>query len=298
MPEPFSTIIISGAAGAAATKLSEKAWEAGQKWLGAYFKDHQPRAIEKAEENSKAFLNQLAEKVARLEERQEFDRTVIDQAMEDPSFAALLQKALIGSAQTQTSEKHQILAQLVAAKLSSGAESYRSVVAPLACEAVINATLNQLKILAVQTTITLLHPAFEKLPPKTEEEFLQRCNQWLNRKLDAFPDVRVRIIDILHLESLSCGKYLNIGTIELNKILSQWAFPDMILNTEKLYSLSVGEKLKDLWEKQGLNKLVLTSTGQLLGFNMIEVAGGGHIDLSTWGEDITVEADDARKIDA
>jgi hypothetical protein len=70
MSDPISTIIIAGAAGGGASKLVEKAWESGEKWLATFFKDHQPRALEKAIDNSKDFLNKLATKVAQLEEQQ------------------------------------------------------------------------------------------------------------------------------------------------------------------------------------------------------------------------------------
>jgi hypothetical protein len=292
MVEPFSTIIISGAAGAAAGKLSEKAWESGEKWLSTYFKDHHPKAIKKAKDNSKAFLSALAEKVARLEEQQQFDRSLIDRAMEDPSFAALLQKALIGSSQTESKEKHQLLAQLLAGKLSAGAESFKSVVAPLACDAVVNATLNQLKILAIQTVLTLVHPNFEKAPPQTQADFLKRCDNWLAVRLQKLSETKVRYLDLLHLESLSCAKHLEIGSIDLNKILPAWTCNGLTINSQELFSLSSGASIKQFWE-DGLNKLILTSTGQMLGFNMVEIVGGSRIDIDAWGEDKLVESEQA-----
>jgi hypothetical protein len=286
--EPISTVIISAAAGGAAGKLSEKAWHAGEKWLNTYFKDHQPKAIEKAKDNSKDFLSRLAAKVARLEEQQQFDRSMIDRAMEDPSFAAVLQKALIGSAQTNSTEKHQLLAQLLTGKLSASSEKFASVVAPLACDAVVNATLNQLKILAIQTVLTIIHPHFA-VGPNTEDEFLQRCDKWLSNRLKPLLDTKVRYLDLLHLESLSCAKHMNIGGIDLDKILEQWSWEAMTLTREKIFSFSTGKWVKHFWEDRGLNKVVLTSTGQLLGVNMLEVLGVGSVDLTGWGEDLVID---------
>ena len=117
MPEPITTILAAGAAGAATGKFVEKAWDSGERWIRAFFRDHQGKLIEKAADNSKAFLNELAAKVARLEESQQVDRAVIDRALEEPNFGALLQKALIGSAQTASDEKHDILASLVTNRL-------------------------------------------------------------------------------------------------------------------------------------------------------------------------------------
>jgi hypothetical protein len=109
------------------------ALEYGGKWLATRFRDHYPRAVEKAKDNSRDFVNKLAERVAQLTERQQVDRAIIDRALEEPSFGVILQKALIGSSQTESQEKHELLARLVAMKLDAPQESLRSVVAPLAC---------------------------------------------------------------------------------------------------------------------------------------------------------------------
>ena len=99
MSDPISTILIAGAAGGGAGKLVEKTWEFGEKLLATRFKDHYPRAVEKAKDNSRDFVNKLAVKVAQLEEQQQVDRAIIDRALDEPSFGVILQKALIGSSQ-------------------------------------------------------------------------------------------------------------------------------------------------------------------------------------------------------
>ena len=69
MSDPIWSIILAGAAG----KFVEKAGASGEKWLPTFFKDHRPRAMEKAWDNSKDFLAKLAEKVAQLEEQQQVE---------------------------------------------------------------------------------------------------------------------------------------------------------------------------------------------------------------------------------
>ena len=164
--------------------------------------------MEKAKENSKDFLNKLAEKVAQLEERQQVDRAIIDRALEEPSFGVILQKALIGSSQTESQEKHELLAKLVAMKLTVPQESLRSVVAPLACEAVTHVTPNQLKIIGIQTVLTLIIPSFDV---QTESDFLNTCGSWLTAQLAPFVSVEIFDIDLMHLESISCVKLLPRG---------------------------------------------------------------------------------------
>ena len=260
--------------------------EYGGKWLAARFKDHYPRAVEKAKDNSRDFLNKLAEKVGQLEERQQVDRAIIDRALEEPSFGVLLQKALIGSSQTESPEKHELLAKLVAMKLTAPQESLRSVVVPLACEAVTHLTHNQLKILGIQTILTLIHPSFSESLVQTESDFLNVCRGWLEARLAPFTDVQICRIDLLHLESLSCAMFVSLDVVEypLEGYLKNWKCKDFELTMDALYELPIGEKIQVWWETQGLNRLGLTTTGELLGFYMVEIVGGTSIDTSNWGE--------------
>jgi hypothetical protein len=284
MSDPISTIIIAGVAGGGASKLAEKAWESGEKWLATFFKDHQRRALEKAIDNSKDFLNKLATKVAQLEEQQQVDRAIIDRALEEPSFGVILQKALIGSSQTENQEKHELLAELVATKLAAPQESVRSVVAPLACEAVPHLTHNQLKILGIQAVLTLIHPGFDESHIRTEGDFVSFCNDWLMTRLTPFGDVQVRRIDLLHLESLSCVTVSDLGEYPLASKLEFWKCKGFQFTMDTLYFLPIGEKIKEWWETQGLKQVKLTSTGQLLGFRMIDIMTGISVDISAWGE--------------
>jgi hypothetical protein len=286
MSDPISTVVIAGAAAGGAGKLVEKAWDSTEKWLATFFKDHHPRAVEKAKDNSKDFLNKLAEKVAQLEERQQVDRAIIDHALEEPSFGVILQKALIGSSQTESQEKHELLAKLVAMKLDAPQESLRSVFAPLACEAVTHLTPHQLKIIGIQTVLTLIHPSFNESRVQTEADFLNACGSWLISQLAPFADVQIHRIDLMHLESLSCAKLASLGVAEyaLEGLLKNWKCKDFTLTPDALYQLPIGEKIKVWWETQALNRLQLTTTGQLLGFHMVEIVGGTSVDISTWGE--------------
>ena len=286
MSDPISTIIIAGAVGGAAGKVTEMVCEIGGKWLATRYKDHYPRAVEKAKDNSTDFVNKFAEKLARLEERQEVDREIIDRALEEPSFGVILQKALIGSSQTESQEKHELLAELVATKLAAPQESLRSVVAPVACEAVTHLTHNQLKILGIQTVLTLINPSFNESRVQTEAAFLKRCEDWLTARLAPFADVQIRRIDLMHLESLSCAKLIafSVGEYPLAGFLKNWRCKDFTLTPDALYKLPIGEKVKVWYETQALNRLQLTTTGQLLGFCIVEIVGGTSVDISTWGE--------------
>jgi hypothetical protein len=263
MSDPTSTIIIAETAAAAAGKFVEKAWDSAEKWLATRYKDHYPRAVEKAKDNSRDFVNKLAVKVARLEEQEQVNRTIIDRALEDPSFGVILQKALIGSSHTGSQEKHELLAELVTMKLDAPQESLRSVVAPLACEAVTHLTPNQLNIIGIQTILTLITPSFNESRVQTEADFLKRCDDWLVENLAPFADVQIRRIDLMHLESLSCAKLIafSVGEYPLAGFLKNWRCKDFTLTPDALYKLPIGEKVKVWYETQALNRLRLTTTG-------------------------------------
>ena len=75
------------------------------------------------QQNSLGFLSELAKKVKDLEEKGEQQRKIIDESLNQPDFAALLQKAMVHSALTEDKQKQELLAQLVANRLSGETES-------------------------------------------------------------------------------------------------------------------------------------------------------------------------------
>jgi hypothetical protein len=90
----------------------------------------------------------------------------------------------------------------------------------------------------------------------------------------------------MHLESLSCAKLASLGVAEydLAGLLKIWQCKDFTLTPDALFELPVGQKIKIWWEREALNRLQLTTTGQLLDFYMVEIIGGTSVDLSTWGD--------------
>ena len=81
-------------------------------------------------------------------------------------------------------------------------------------------------------------------------------------------------------------KLASLGVVEypLEGYLMNWKWKDFTLTPEALYGLAIGQKIKGWYETQALNRLQLTTTGQLLGFCVVEVVSGTSIDISNWGE--------------
>jgi len=53
--------------GQSTEKLMDRVWDAGQRWLGTFFRDHELAATEAGNENARGFLRELAHRVSELE---------------------------------------------------------------------------------------------------------------------------------------------------------------------------------------------------------------------------------------
>ena len=82
MMDPGS-IAMGAAIGGVAAKFVDKAWNQGEKWITDYFKDHEPKAVERAQQNSLEFLNELAKRVKTLEEQGKQQKKVIEDSLNE-----------------------------------------------------------------------------------------------------------------------------------------------------------------------------------------------------------------------
>ncbi len=114
--EPISIVLAGAIMGGVASKFTERAWDSGERWLACYFQDHGDKAKEKAENNSRNFLAELDKRIKTIEENNQIPQEQIEVAQDYPDFSALLKKALLNSAETESKEKHVLLAHVVAEK--------------------------------------------------------------------------------------------------------------------------------------------------------------------------------------
>jgi len=267
MVDPVSIAVIAGSAGGAAGKLVEKAWGVGERWLDSYFRDHQPNAVATAKANSLDFLAQLAYKVKALEAAatDEATKERIRDALDDPDFSATLQDALIASARTSNSEKHDMLSRLVAERLRQPPETIVALAIPLATQAVSKLTPRQMRLLGLATFVKHIRP--RPLPPNIDpQHFAQWYDQWLTSGLQPFAPLEpVHSPDLTHIQALSCVQTSIVGYFILEKVLSPnldepytWDYQHFIEQTP------LGPALNQCWES-GLKLIMLTSVGQLIG---------------------------------
>lgn len=280
--EPLSIILISAAAGGVAGKFVDKAWEAGEKWISSYFKDHAPRAREEAEQNSLDFLNQLAERVKTLEQQGEQHKKTIEDSLNHPDFSVLLQKAIISSAQTDDKQKHELLARLVSDRLTKGSESLFALSSKLACDAVSMLNVRQMKILGLLTSLFFVRP-HPFPPPEIQKEILNIWfTQWLTQRLYIYRDLNLTDLDLLHLESLSCVR-VSIGSHSLQKILTPTQESSVAFDYKAFSDTEVGKKVEELW-KAGLQHATPTTVGQVIGTYASDMLTNTTTSFDGWGE--------------
>ena len=277
--EPVSLIVLGAAIGGASGKFVEKAWDSGEKWIQSYFKDHKETALKQATENSKDFLNQLAQEIKHLEDQRTVSKEKIDQAQDHPDFSAFLQKALLTSAQTDSKDKHKLLARLVSERLASEPESVFSLASKMACDALSFTSTNQIEMLGLVTNIYLIRPY--PFPPVgiMPEKFQEWMDNWITKRLSPYGNLTIGKQDLNHLESLSCLKITQFITRDLNQLYTEG---DFNFDFNILKDTVLNEKIKQLWDVSRLQTIDLTTTGQIIGVMASDIIPDTKTNLDGW----------------
>jgi hypothetical protein len=276
--EPLTIIAIGAAVGGAAGKFVEKAWDSGEKWIQTFFKDHKEVAQQKATENTMDFLNELAKKVKQLEDSKQIPKENIDSAQDHPDFSALLQKALLTSAQTDNKDKHIILARLVSERLKSKPESILALGSKMACDSISYATVDQLMILGLAVSVYGIRPNPFPAVGIQENNFQEWLDNWLTARLKPYQNIKFRLIDITHLESLSC---LKVNTFIGRSLNDMYSKDNYKFDFEKLKDLDLRESMKKIWN-DGLQKIDLTTVGQIIGVSVSDLLTNTNTTFDGW----------------
>ena len=170
--DPLSLIAAGAAIGGAAGKFTERAWDVGERWLKRFFLDHAPAANQAARANAARFILELGQCIRKLEDTQLISREAIDNALNNPQFSIILQRAVLGASQTEDAEKSRILAELVTARLTTRPESAFALAVRLACDAVAASNADQLRLLALATALHEIRPR-TPLPSRKYHTWLQ-----------------------------------------------------------------------------------------------------------------------------
>ncbi len=279
--EELAVSAIAGAAGGAAGKFVETAWSTGEKWIHSFFQDHTLKAQNQAKRNSIDFLDKLAQNLKTIENEGKVTKQQIETAMDHPEFSVILQKAIISAAQTDNTDKHLLLARLVSERLKTPSESRLALASKIACDAISNATPNQLKLLGLIVTLGYLRPNNPPANEMNEEQRFLWSQTWWRQRLMPYKGLTFDDLDLFHLESLSCIMWVPILGKDLNRVLR--LFDDKYsFDIEKFKKTDIGIELEEYWHKKGLQSVTPTSVGQLIGADVSDMLTNTRTEFTGW----------------
>lgn len=276
--DPVTITVLSAVIGGATGKFVEKAWDSGEKWIKTFFKDHSEAAQQKAKENTMDFLDELAQRVKKLEESSPIGKERIESAQDHPDFSVMLQKALLTSAQTESKDKHMLLARLVSERLKSEPESILALGSKMACDVIAYATVNQLMILGLAANIYGIRPA--PYPPLgiDETNFQDWLDNWLITRLTPYQNITFKQIDIVHLESLSC---LKVNTFIKRNLNDMFKKDTLTYDFEKMKNALLRDSMRKIWS-EGLEEIDLTTVGQIIGVSVSDLLTNTNTAFDGW----------------
>ncbi len=147
-------IIVTGAAGGAAGAFVKELTNQGVEWLRSRMGNHSPTVQAQVEENARNFLIRLAARVQRLEEELPADqKEIFDNALGHPSSSLLMQKAIISASITDNDDRHSILAELIAQRLSAEDEDMIALAGAAACDVVNALSSRHIRLLGLMAHV-------------------------------------------------------------------------------------------------------------------------------------------------
>ncbi len=273
------------AIGAGVTAITKVVAESGIKWVAEKFKDHPPAAQEAAKENFEAAYSVLAEKLAVLSERSDYNEALLERALTDPSVGTLLQKALGGAAQTAIPEKHDLLARLIAQRLQGVPESLIALVSPKACDAILYCTVPQIRILAFSATTMFATPLFHDLENLNRRAYLAGLKAWFEPRFTPFIGMKTNNNDFMHLDGLSCGAVMIGRSMPVNDLLANtMSVGDNTVHSDDLLNFQGGADFIRIWNEELMNQFLPTTVGKLVGLMAADALSGTTTDMTNFGE--------------
>jgi len=191
---------------------------------------------------------------------------------------------MVYSALTEDKQKHELLAKLVANRLTEETESMFALASRQACDAVSMLTINQMRILGLLILDGRLQPS--PFPPvnMSQEEFNKWYVEYLMDIMHVYRDLTISRLDMAHLGALSC---ISILGISVSGHLRHMLFPKkesgMTFDIKLFTSTELGKKMEELWESH-LNGVSPTSIGELIGIYVSDMLRNTTTPLEGWGK--------------
>ncbi|MFC1561463.1 LPO_1073/Vpar_1526 family protein [candidate division KSB1 bacterium] len=261
-PISLSVVITSAAVGAFTNKLIDK----GEQWLIDLVGSHSPAVQKKARENFQNFLNRLAKRVELLEsELPSSQKKIFDDALDHPGTSLLMQNAMLNAAITDNDDRHTILSEMIAQRLTAGADDMITLIGAAACDVTNSLASKHIKLLGLMAYLFSIRPS--EIPVITEQkeydEYL--LSFWKNLEVLSDDLDNVTPFDFIHLQGVSCVSYnpsiRQSLAIMLKLPVKSKKFEITMAEFEKL---SWWNKVTNLWGK-GITYSNITSVGTLIG---------------------------------
>lgn len=277
MDDPLSLVVK-----AAVEKVIEatvgKVWESGQKLI-EHFATGGDRAVRQAAyENALKMANHLADRMSDLERSQQITRQAIQLAFNQPAIHNLMRIALIESAQTDSEEKHALLARLVADRLTSESEGTRALASEMAAQAIAHMTSRQLRILGLQVNLASIRPASMPVEIDTVNQYNDWIMPYLERQLTPYIGLTLGAFDLSHLEALSC---LRVDEIRARSLVTMLSSGTLAFDVALFGETNVGKEVTKLWAN-GLSRVMLTSVGSIVGVYASDMLTGVTTVMTDW----------------
>jgi len=255
------TPVVAGAAGAFVKELANK----GVDWFIQLVSSHSPEVQAQAKKNLENFLVRLASRVEALEaEIPVTQRGIFEAALSHPSSSLLMQKAMVSAAITDNDDRHEILSELIAQRLTAGAEDMIALVGGASCDVVGALSSKHIRLLGLMTRLLFIRPT---PPPEISDQsqYDKYVISWCESLGEFCRGLEtIEGIDFQHLVGLSCIS-MSIGSKDLTKILALPATPGgMAPPMEQLGVFPWWANFQKLWHL-GIKYATPTSIGSLIG---------------------------------
>lgn len=265
--DPISSLIVSSAIGGAAGSFIKEISSNGMKWLIELVTAQSPEMQDTAKKNVENFVTRLAQRVENLEKEIPANKSeIFKNALNHPGSALLIKSAIIDSATTDNEEKHELLAELIAQRLTANADDMIALAGTAACSIVNCLSSRQIKILGILSTIHSVRP-LQKANITDLTKAKEYSNTWWQKNIEPLItggglDQSTQL-DYEHLAAMGCVR-ISIGSTNLAKCISHG-----LIESEANFTATEfkGQSWYDALEAQwdGLGHLTPTSIGQLIG---------------------------------
>jgi len=264
--DPITTLVVSSAVGGAAGSFIKEVSSNGVKWLVELVTAQSPEMQAIAKKNVENFVARLAQRVETLEKEIPTDKSeIFKQALNHPGSALLIKTAMIDSAITDNEDKHELLAELIAQRLTANADDMIALAGAAACSAVNCLSSRQIKILSIISTLYSVRP-LQKIKTTNSNEAKNYIASWWKMNIEPLITEGFNsavALDYEHLAAMGCVR-ISIGSMDLINVTSSgFIEPQVNFTEDELKDYLWYESLKKSWE--GLGHLTPTSIGQLIG---------------------------------